>query len=50
MAHIGDLVSKAGIYTNAGVVVDKKDDGTVTVDTEPMVVNQYHRYTPLTVL
>ncbi|MGE0174272.1 MAG: hypothetical protein AB7T49_15855 [Oligoflexales bacterium] len=44
MANIGDLVPKAGIYTNPGVVVEKKEDGTVVVDTEPMVINKYHRY------
>ena len=48
MANIGDLVAKAGIYTNQGVVVDKKDDGTVVVDTEPMTVNKYHRHTNTT--
>lgn len=44
MSNIGDLVPKAGIYTSPGVVVGKKDDGTVTIDTEPMVVHKYHRY------
>ena len=48
MAQIGDLVSKAGIYTNPGVVVGKNEDGTVIVDTEPMLVNKYHRYTNTT--
>lgn len=45
MAHIGDLVSKAGIYTEPGVVTEKKDDGNVVVDTEPMKIHKYHRYT-----
>lgn len=45
MAQIGDLVPKAGIYTNPGVVTEKNEDGTVKVDTEPMSVNKYHRYT-----
>ena len=44
MTQIGDMVSKAGIYTNPGVVIEKKEDGTVLIDTEPMVVNKYHRY------
>ncbi len=44
MAQIGDLVQKAGIYTNPGVVTEKKEDGTVIVDTEPLSVNKYHRY------
>ena len=48
MAQIGDLVPKAGIYTNPGVVVEKKDDGTVVIDTEPMTLNKYHRYTNTT--
>lgn len=48
MAHIGDLVGKAGIYTNQGVIIKKNDDGTVVVDTEPMEVNKYHRFTNTT--
>ena len=48
MAEIGDLVGKAGIYTNQGVVVKKETDGTVVIDTEPMVVHKYHRYTNTT--
>lgn len=48
MTNIGDLVPKAGIYTNPGVVVEKKEDGTVVIDTEPMTVNKYHRYTNTT--
>lgn len=48
MTNIGDLVPKAGIYTNPGVVVEKKEDGTVLIDTEPMTVNKYHRYTNTT--
>ena len=48
MAHIGDLVPKTGIYTEPGVVVEKKEDGTVIIDTEPLTVNQYHRYSNTT--
>lgn len=48
MAHIGDLVPKSGLYTNPGVVVEKKEDGSVVVDTEPMSLNKYHRYTNTT--
>ena len=48
MAHIGDLVPKSGIYTEPGVVVEKREDGNVVIDTEPMKVNQYHRYTNTT--
>ncbi|NBQ52974.1 MAG: hypothetical protein EBU49_05270 [Proteobacteria bacterium] len=44
MAQIGDLVPKAGIYSQPGVVVEKKPDGSVTVDTDPMTVNKFHRY------
>jgi hypothetical protein len=48
MVQVGDLVTKAGIYTNPGVVVERKDDGTVVVDTEPMAVNKFHRYSNTT--
>ncbi len=44
MTQIGDLIPKAGMYTNPGVVTEKRSDGTVTVDTEPMSVHKYHRY------
>ena len=44
MAQIGDLIPKTGIYTNPGVVTEKKDDGSVVVDTDPMSINKYHRY------
>lgn len=42
--YIGDMINKAGIYTNPGVVTQKKDDGTIAVDTDPMALNKYHRY------
>lgn len=48
MTRIGDLVLKSGIYTQQGVVTEKRDDGTVTIDTEPMTVNKYHRYSNTT--
>jgi hypothetical protein len=48
MAQIGDMVPKSGMYTNPGVVIEKKNDGTVVVDTEPMTINKYHRYTNTT--
>ena len=48
MAHIGDLVPKSGIYTEPGVVMEKKEDGNVVVSTEPLAVNKYHRYTNTT--
>ena len=41
---IGDVVARSGIYTEPGVVVEKKPDGTVVVDTEPMTLNKFHRY------
>ena len=44
MAKIGDLIAKSGMYTNPGVVTERKEDGTVTIDTEPMTVNKFHRY------
>ena len=48
MAHIGDLVPKSGLYTEPGVIVDKKDDGSVLVDTEPLTIHKYHRYSNTT--
>ena len=48
MAEIGDLVPRSGIYTDPGVVTEKKEDGTVVVDTEPLAINKYHRYTNTT--
>lgn len=48
MADIGDFVAKSGIYTNPGVVVEKREDGNVRVDTEPLSINRYHRYTNTT--
>ena len=47
-AKIGDLIHKAGMYTNPGVVTEKKEDGTVSIDTEPLSVNKFHRYTNTT--
>lgn len=48
MANIGDMVPKAGVYTDPGVVVEKKIDGSLVIDTEPLSVNKYHRYTNTT--
>jgi len=48
MTNIGDMVPKSGIYTEPGVVVEKKDDGTVLVDTDPLAINKFHRYTNTT--
>ncbi len=48
MAHIGDFVPKTGIYTEPGVVTEKKGDGTVVVDTEPLQINKFHRYSNTT--
>jgi len=42
--QIGDYVAKAGIYTQPGVVVDKNEDGSVVVDTDPTQIHQYHRH------
>ncbi len=42
--YVGDMINKAGIYTNPGVVTQKKEDGTIEVDTDPMALNKYHRY------
>lgn len=43
--QIGDLVQKAGIYTKPGVVVEKKEDGTVVIDTDQKQIERFHRYT-----
>ena len=48
MAHIGDYIPKSGMYTEPGVVVEKKSNGNVVIDTEPMTVHKYHRYTNTT--
>jgi bifunctional ADP-heptose synthase (sugar kinase/adenylyltransferase) len=48
MAQIGDLVPKSGVYTEPGVVIEKKEDGNVVIDTDPMQVNKFHRYTNTT--
>jgi len=48
MANIGDLVPKSGIYTDPGVITKKNEDGTINVDTEPLAINQFHRYTNTT--
>ncbi len=42
--NIGDVVARSGVYTEPGIVTERKLDGTVVVDTEPMAVNKYHRY------
>ena len=42
--QLGDLVHKAGIYTKPGVVVEKKEDGSVVVDTDQKKIDQFHRY------
>ncbi|MCX6126687.1 MAG: hypothetical protein NTV34_18290 [Proteobacteria bacterium] len=46
--NIGDVVARSGIYTEPGVVVERKANGSVVVDTEPLMVNKYHRYTNTT--
>ena len=38
------MVIKSGIFTEPGVIVEKSDDGTVTIDTEPLTINKFHRY------
>ena len=44
MANIGDLVLKSGLYTEPGIVKSKKDDGSVVIDTEPLSIHKFHRY------
>lgn len=43
--QLGDFVGKAGIYTNPGVVVEKREDGTVMIDTDKETISKYHRHT-----
>jgi hypothetical protein len=40
----GDLVNKAGIYTKPGVVIEKKEDGSVVIDTDAEQVKRFHRH------
>ena len=42
--QVGDYVSKAGIYTKPGVVTEKKEDGTVVIDTDPELIKKFHRH------
>ena len=42
--QIGDFVPRAGIYTKPGVVTEKKEGGDVVVDTDPAMIEKYHRY------
>lgn len=46
--HVGDMVSRSGSISGPGVVVQKNPDGSVVVDTEPLSVSHYHRYTNTT--
>lgn len=46
--QIGDFVGRAGIYTKPGVVTEKKDNGDVVVDTDPAMIEKYHRYAVVT--
>ncbi len=43
--QVGDMVSRSGSSSGSGVVVQKNPDGSVVVDTEPLSLSQYHRYT-----
>jgi len=43
--QIGDLVTRTGSFASPGVVVQKNDDGSVVVDTEPLTVSEFHKYT-----
>ncbi len=42
--QLGDYVPKVGIYTNPGIVTEKKDDGTIVIDTNKDSIKQYHRH------
>lgn len=48
MAQIGDLIPKSGVNTEPGVVVAKQENGTIQIDTEPLTINKFHRYTNTT--
>jgi hypothetical protein len=43
--QVGDYVSKAGNYTKPGVIVEKKEDGTVVIDTDVDTISRFHRHT-----
>lgn len=42
--QLGDYVPKVGIYTNPGIVAEKRDDGTIVIDTNKDSIKQYHRH------
>lgn len=42
--QIGDLIPRAGIYTQPGVVSEIKENGDVVVNTDPAAIKQHHRY------
>ena len=42
--QIGDYVPKVGIYTNPGIVAEKKEDGTIIIDTDKDMIKKYHRH------
>ncbi|APJ03252.1 hypothetical protein [Silvanigrella aquatica] len=42
--QLGDYVPKVGIYTNPGVVAEKKEDGTIIIDTDKDAIKRYHRH------
>ena len=46
--QLGDLVNKAGIFTKPGVVIEKKEDGTVVIDTNEDQIKKYHRHSNTT--
>lgn len=43
--QVGDYVAKAGIYTKPGVIMEKREDGTVVIDTDGDAIKKYHRHT-----
>ena len=46
--QIGDYVSSCGIFTKPGVIIEKKDDGTLVIDTDPTVISEYKKYGDVT--
>lgn len=46
--NIGDVVPRSGNYTEPGVVVERRPDGNVIVDTDPLTVSKFHKYSNTT--
>ena len=40
----GDFIPSAGIYSSPGVVMGQNEDGTISVDTNPESIREFHKY------